>query len=88
MKINIPNPWDENVIVDVAKGKCYGQFITDGMVTLKEINLKNGNVGEAYKLDQHYFPTKIQVYDGYAYYLFLDSRKQNGDRRSLYRVKL
>lgn len=88
LKINNPNPWDENVIVDVAKGKCYGQFITDGMVTLKEINLKNGNVGEAYKLDQHYFPTKIQVYDGYAYYLFLDSRKHNGDRRSLYRVKL
>lgn len=82
------NPWDKNVIVDAAKGKCYGQFVTDGKVTLKEINLKNGNVGEAYKLDQHYFPTKIQVYDGYAYYLFLDSRKQNGDRRSLYRVKL
>ncbi len=82
------NPWDKNVIVDAAKGKCYGQFITDGKVTLKEINLKNGNVGEAYKLDQHYFPTKIQVYDGYAYYLFLDSRKQNGDRRSLYRVKI
>ena len=82
------NPWDKNVIVDAAKGKCYGQFITDGKVTLKEINLKNGNVGESYKLDQHYYPTKIQVYDGYAYYLFLDSRKQNGDRRSLYRVKI
>lgn len=82
------NPWDKNVIVDAAKGKCYGQFITDGKVTLKEINLKNGNVGESYKLDQHYYPTKIQVYAGYAYYLFLDSRKQNGDRRSLYRVKI
>ena len=82
------NPWDKNVIVDAAKGKCYGQFITDGMVTLKEINLKNGNVGESYRLDRHYFPTKIQVYDGYVYYLFLDSRKQNGDRRSLYRVKI
>lgn len=87
-KLASNNPWDKNVIVDAAKGKCYGQFITDGKVTLKEINLKNGNVGESYKLDQHYYPTKIQVYDGYAYYLFLDSRKQNGDRRSLYRVKI
>ena len=82
------NPWDKNVIVDAAQGKCYGQFITDGMVTLKEINLKNGNVGESYRLDRHYFPTKIQVYDGYVYYLFLDSRKQNGDKRSLYRLKI
>ena len=73
---------------DAVQGKCYGQFITDGMVTLKEINLKNGNVGESYKLDRHYFPAKIQVYDGYVYYLFLDSRKQNGDKRSLYRLKI
>ena len=87
-KLDGNNPWDRNLIVDAACGKCYGQFITDGVVTLKEINLKNGNAGESYKLDKHYYPTKIQVYAGYAYYLFLDSRKQNGDRRSLYRVKI
>lgn len=86
--IRINNPWDNNIIVDKAIGKCYAQFSTDGIVTLKEINLKDGTIHHEIKLSDHYFPTNIQIYNNFVYYLFIDSRKQMGNCRSLYKMEL
>ena len=79
--------FEQDTISQCPLARKYEELYRDAF-GLKEINLKNGNVGESCRLDRHYFPTKIQVYDGYVYYLFLDSRKQNGDKRSLYRLKI
>ena len=85
----INNPWDKKLIVDEATNQCYAQFSTDGIVTLKEIDLGNGKVKREIRLTDHYFPQNIQVYNGEVYYMFLDSRQTNGrDRRGLYKMKL
>ena len=81
--------WDNNLIYDAATNDCYAQFTKDGIVTLKKINLKNGNIDATYILDSHVFPTNIQVYNGDVYYQFIDSRQTFGrDCRSLYKMQL
>lgn len=85
----VKKPWDKKLIVDAATGRCYAQFSTDGIVTLKEISLTDGKVKREIKLDKHGFPQNIQVYDGEVYYLYRNDRKTNGlDRRSLYKMLL
>ena len=87
--LSINNPWDKKLIVDEATKRCYAQFSTNGIVTLKEIYLGNGIVKREIRLTDHYFPQNIQVYNGEVYYLFLDTRQTNGrDRRSLYKIIL
>ena len=83
------NPWDKKLIYDKARKECYAQFISDGTVTLKKIDLESGNIIGTYVLDDHYFPENIQVYDGVVYYKFIDNRMTFGkDCRSLYKMKL
>ena len=83
------NPWDEKLIVDDVTGQCYAQFTTDGVVTLKEIDLNDGTVKREIPLTDHSFPQNIQVYNGEVYYLFLNNTQSAGrDRRSLYKMRL
>lgn len=85
----LDNPWDKKLIYDKARKECYAQFISSGTVTLKKIDLENGNIIDTYVLDDHYFPENIQVYDGVAYYQFIDTRMTFGkDCRSLYKLKI
>ena len=83
------NPWDKKLIYDKARKECYAQFTSDGIVTLKKIDLESGNVIATYVLNDHYFPENIQVYDGVVYYQFIDNRMTFGkDCRSLYKMEL
>ncbi len=85
----LDNPWDKKLIYDKARKECYAQFISDGTITLKKIDLENGNIINTYILDDHYFPENIQVYDGVIYYQFIDTRMTFGkDCRSLYKLKI
>ncbi len=85
----INNSWDEKLIVDDATNQCYAQFTTDGIVTLKEIDLSNGKIKREIRLTDHVFPQNIQVYNGEVYYLFLNNTQTAGrDRRSLYKMQL
>ena len=83
------NAWDEKLIVDDITGKCYAQFSSDGIVTLKGIDLNDGKVKREIRLTKHSFPQNIQVYNGEVYYLFLNNTHVAGrDRRSLYKMQL
>ena len=85
----INKSWDKKLIVDEAANQCYAQFTTDGIVTLKELNLIDGSVKREIRLTSHSFPQNIQVYNGEVYYMFLNNRQTNGrDRRSLYKMRL
>ncbi len=86
---SINKNWDNKIIFDAAQNECYAQFTKDGIVTLKKINLKNGNIDASYTLDSHVFPENIQIYNGTVYYKFIDVRQVNGrDCRSLYKMQL
>lgn len=88
-KMTFGNSWDENLIVDPKEKKVYAQYISGGIVTLKEIDLNSGRVKRETRLTDHSFPQNIQVFDGEVYYLYLDERKVvDRDRRSLYKMML
>ena len=83
------NSWDEKLIVDDATGQCYAQFSSDGIVTLKEIDLNDGKVKREIRLTKHSFPQNVQVFNGEVYYLFLNNAQTaRRDRRSLYKMRL
>ena len=85
----IDKSWDKKLIVDEAANQCYAQFTTDGIVTLKELNLIDGSVKREIRLTDHTFPQNIQVYNGDVYYLYLNNAHAVGrDRRSLYKMRL
>ncbi len=88
-KRSFGNSWDNNLIIDPKENKVYAQFISGGIVTLKEIDLNSGKVKRENRLSDHSFPQNIQVFDGNVYYLYLDERKVvDRDRRSLYKMML
>ena len=81
--------WNKNIIMDEATSKCYAQFTTDGIVTLKEIDLNSGKVKREIRLSDHSFPQNIQIYNDTVYYLYLDKKRVvDQDKRSLYKMKL
>ena len=84
------NPWDKNLIFDPVRKMMYAQFKgSDGIVTLKEVDLSDGKTKREIRLSDHTFPQNIQIYDGEVYYLYLNGRQTNGqDRRSLYKMRL
>lgn len=83
------NPWDKNLVFDPVRKIMYAQFKFDGIVTLKEIDLKDGKTKREIRLSNHSFPQNIQIYNGEVYYLFLNNTQTVGrDRRSLYKMRL
>ena len=87
--LEINSSWDNRLVVDDATNQCYAQFITDGIVTLKEVDLSDGKIKREIRLSDHTFPQNIQVYNGEVYYLFLNNMQTAGrDRRSLYKMLL
>ena len=84
------NPWDKNLIFDPVRKMMYAQFKgSDGIVTLKEVDLADGKTKRDIRLSRHVFPQNIQIYNGEVYYLFQNSQQTIGqDRRSLYKMKI
>ena len=83
------NPWDKNLIFDPVRKMMYAQFASNGIVTLKEVDLADGKIKREIRLSDHSFPQNIQVYNGEVYYLFLNNTQTAGrDRRSLYKMEL
>lgn len=83
------NPWDKNLIFDPVRKMMYAQFVSKGIVTLKEVDLSDGKIKREIRLSDHSFPQNIQVYNGEVYYLFLNNTQTAGrDKRSLYKMQL
>ena len=83
------NPWDKNLIFDRARMMMYAQYKNNGIVTLKEIDLRDGKTKREIRLSDYNFPQNIQIHNGEVYYLFLNNTQTTGrDRRSLYKMRL
>ena len=83
------NPWDKNLIFDPVRKMMYAQFVSKGIVTLKEVDLSDGKIKREIRLSDHSFPQNIQIYNGEVYYLFLNNTQTAGrDKRSLYKMQL
>lgn len=75
------NPWDNNIIFDAAREECYAQFKENGKVTLKKINLSNGNVVSSYTIETHDNPHNIHIYNGIVYYMYYKNEAAEYEKR-------
>ncbi|NOZ45350.1 MAG: hypothetical protein GXO79_01060 [Chlorobi bacterium] len=64
------NGWQDELLVDEITKRVYAKFIKDGIVFLKQINLKTGNIETEFQIDNHTFPKNIKVRDNNDYYLY------------------
>lgn len=62
--------WANELIVDQEHGRLFAKLSYNGMVRLAELDPYTGKLGPEIRLEQHIYPTKIQVQGDFVYYLF------------------
>jgi len=63
------NALQKEIITNESNTKAYFKFQHNGLVTLREINLDNGNTANEKKIKKLY-PDKMRISDNYVYYLY------------------
>lgn len=81
MEYNHYKNWKPLVISDEIQHKYYTTYLHDGIITLGEINLKNGKIEKRFKLT-HTFPKNIKIKDGVVYYLY--RLRDSDDKMAIY----
>ena len=61
--------WAKKLFIDKVTNRLYAKFEKNGVISLKEISLKNGSILKEYKLNDCVFPLKLGVNNGYIYFL-------------------
>ncbi len=79
--------WKRKIFVDDAKGKVYAMFRKNGITTLKEISLKNGELLNTVVIPEFPFIDNIKVYNNNVYFLYTEHNEINEFKR-LYRMKI
>jgi hypothetical protein len=74
--------WTKNIYVDEEKSKVYTTFIQNGYYFLYSIDLNTGDLKKVLSIT-HLYPEKLQIHDGYVYYLFHEGG--SGNNKELFR---
>jgi len=61
--------WEEPILKDKEEQKLYALFLKNGYYYLKYINLNNGEIENAFKLNYRY-AENVKVKNGYVYYIY------------------
>jgi hypothetical protein len=77
--------WDMQILIDEVRGEAYTTFAQHGYISLREIDLKSGELRGGKELPKQ-FPMKIQVRDGVAYFMYREQEHEDTNR--LWRMKL
>jgi carboxypeptidase-like protein len=77
--------WKREMCVDEKTGKAFAIFELNGVTTVKEINLVNGQINQSYQIPFS-FVKKIKAHNNYIYFLYKGS--QYSDTRYLSRLKV
>lgn len=77
--------WQRTILIDAVREEAYTVFEQHGYLTLHEIDLKTGELMDAYPLPMQ-FPIKVQVRDGVVYYMYRELDYDDTNR--LYRMRL
>lgn len=64
--------WGKRLLVDKVKEKVYTFFVDYGIFSIVEIDLSSGRLLKTTKLEEHTYPEKIQIWNGFIYYLHRD----------------
>ena len=79
--------WKREIFVDDVKGKVYTLFRKNGVSTLKEINLKNGELKNSVVIPEFPFIEKIKIHNDNVYFLYTE-RNNEAEYKKLYRMKI
>lgn len=77
--------WKQKMMVDAARKEFYTFFVTDGIYTLKRIDLKTGTVTSVMDLSGYPFAQNMRVHDGVLYFIYPTGINK---RKALYQVKI
>jgi hypothetical protein len=77
--------WKQNVLMDAARKEFYTIFATDGIGTLKRIDLETGTATAVMDLSGYPFAQSVRVHDGMLYFIYTTG---GNHRKSLYRVRI
>lgn len=77
--------WKKLVLLDEVQSRFYAVFEEEGVMILKQIDLKTGKADEVAKLTGFPFVTNPQVHDGVLYFLY---SKEDNHAKQLYRMRI
>lgn len=77
--------WKKEMCIDDKTQKIYAIYESNGVSTLKEINLNNGLLNDSYKIPFH-FVENIKTHDNYIYFLY--QNKEHNNTKFLSRLKI
>jgi hypothetical protein len=61
--------WKEEHVVDEEKQNIYTIYNHNGLTHLWQLSLNDCSIVSTIKLEEHSYPEKIKIKDGYCYYL-------------------
>ena len=77
--------WKRKMLVDEARKEFYTFFVTDGIYTLKRIDLKTGTATAVMDLSGYPFAQQLRIHDGVLYFIYPTGINR---RKALYQVTL
>lgn len=77
--------WKQKMLMDAARKEFYTFFVTDGIYTLKRIDLKAGTVTAVMDLSGYPFAQNMRIHDGVLYFIYPTGINK---RKALYQVKV
>ena len=77
--------WKQKMLYDEARKEFYTFFVTDGIYTLKRIDLETGTVTSVMDLSGYPFAQNMRIHDGVLYFIYPTGINR---RKALYRVRV
>ena len=77
--------WKQKMMYDEARKEFYTFFVTDGIYTLKRIDLKTGTVTSVMDLSGYPFAQNLRIHDGVLYFIYPTGINR---RKALYQVRM
>ncbi|MFZ4522384.1 MAG: carboxypeptidase-like regulatory domain-containing protein [Bacteroidales bacterium] len=77
--------WTSDIIVDERTGNVFTTFISNGLITLYQVDLNTGTLKIRAAL-VHQYPEKVRVYNDFIYYLYDEAA--DPDNKMLFRQKM
>ena len=82
-RIRLVEGWNKKVLMDAQNNAFYAVFLTDGITTLKKIEIKNGTAETVAVFGGFPFIENLRIYNGKAYFLYANDVSRN---KRLYEV--
>lgn len=82
-RIRLVEGWNKKVLMDAQNNAFYAVFLTDGITTLKKIEIKNGTAETVAVFGGFPFVENLRIYNGKAYFLYANDVSRN---KRLYEV--